>query len=206
MEDVLDIYERPYNPEIPVICMDEKPYQLLDEIIQPLPIKPGSVRKTDYEYVRKGTCSIFIFVEPLVGKRHAKALEQRTKIDFAHQVKEFVDTYYSEQEKVIFVLDNLNTHNSSSFYEAFDAETARRLSRKIEFHYTPKHGSWLNIAEIELSVLSTQCIKMRIPSISALNSKLKAWATNRNLNSNKVDWQFTTDDARVKLKSLYPKF
>ena len=206
MEDVLDVYQRPYNPEIPVICMDEKPYQLLDEKLEPLPIKPGSVKKTDCEYVRNGTCSIFIFVEPLAGLRHAEALEHRTKIDFAHQVKSFIDKHYPNHEKIILVSDNLNTHNISSFYEAFDPETARQLSRKIEFHHTPKHGSWLNIAEIELSVLSKQCLKIRIPSLDKLNNELSAWERYRNSTSNKVNWHFSTADARVKLTSLYPKF
>lgn len=146
MEDILDIYQRPYNPEVPVICMDEKPYQLLGEQLSPLPMKAGSTKKTDYEYIRNGTCSIFIFIEALTGIRYVEALKHRTKVDFAHQVKKFIDTYYPNQEKVILVSDNLNTHNISSFYEAFDPETARQLSRKIEFHHTPKHGSWLNIA------------------------------------------------------------
>jgi hypothetical protein len=206
MEDILDIYQRPYNPEIPVICMDEKPYQLLDEKLKPLPMKPGSVKKTDCEYIRNGTCSIFAFVEPLAGLHYVKALEHRTKVDFAHQVKAFVDSNYAQHEKVILVSDNLNTHNLSSFYEAFDAETARRLARKIEFHHTPKHGSWLNIAEIELSALSAQCLKTRTPDIDKLNADLLAWQNHRNLNNSKVAWQFTTIDARVKLNRLYPSF
>jgi hypothetical protein len=206
MEDVLDIYQKPYNPDIPVINMDEKPYQLLGEKLKPLPVKPGSVKKTDCEYIRNGTCSIFIFVEPLAGLRKAEALEHRTKLDFAHQVKAFVEEHYPTQEKVILVSDNLNTHNASSFYEAFDPETARALARKIEFHHTPKHGSWLNIAEIELSVLARQCLGTRISDIDKLNDELLAWQDYRNTHNNKVNWQFTTDDARIKLKSLYPKF
>lgn len=206
MEDVLDLYQRPYNPEIPVVCMDEKPYQLLNEKLKPLPVKPGSVKKIDYEYVRNGTCSIFVFTEPLAGLRHVEALEHRTKSDFAHQVKYFVDTNYPNHKKVILISDNLNTHNVSSFYEAFDPETARLLSRKIEFHHTPKHGSWLNVAEIELSALSTQCLKARIPSLVDLNSELLAWERYRNSNHCNVSWQFTTADARTKLKSLYPKY
>lgn len=202
----MDVYQRPYNPEVPVICMDEKPYQLLGERLSPLPMKPGSTKKIDSEYVRNGTCSIFIFIEPLAGIRHVEALEHRTKLDFAHQVKNFIDTHYSTQEKVILVSDNLNTHNVSSFYEAFDPETARLLSRKIEFHHTPKHGSWLNIAEIELSALSTQCLKTRVPSLDTLNFDLSAWHSFRNLNHNKVIWHFTTSVARTKLRSLYPKF
>lgn len=204
MEDVLDLYQRPYNPEIPVVCMDEKPYQLLDEKLKPLPVKPGSIKKTDCEYVRNGTCSIFVFTEPLAGLRHVEALEHRTKLDFAHQVKHFVDTNYPNHEKVILISDNLNTHNVSSFSDAFDTETARLLSRKIEFHHTPKHGSWLNIAEIELIALSIQCLKIRIPSLTDLNSNHSAWERFRNLNHRNVNWQFTTPDARTKLKSLYP--
>jgi len=205
MENILDIYQRPYNPEIPVVCMDEKPYQLLDEKLKPLPAKPGSVKKTDCEYIRNGTCSIFVFTEPLAGLRHVEALPQRTKIDFANQVKAFVEMNYPEHEKIILISDNLNTHNISSFYEAFDPEIARKLARKIEFHHTPKHGSWLNIAEIELSALSTQCLKLRIPNLNILNAELSAWESNRNLNGKAVNWQFTTDDARIKLHSLYPK-
>jgi hypothetical protein len=206
MEDVLDLYQRPYNPEIPVICMDEKPYQLLEEKRKSLPVRPGSVKKTDYEYVRNGTCSIFVFTEPLAGLRHVEALEHRRKSDFAHQVKNFVDINYPNHKKVILISDNLNTHNVSSFYETFDPETARLLSRKIEFHHTPKHGSWLNVAEIELSALSTQCLKARIPSLAGLNSELSTWERYRNLNHSAVNWHFTTSDARTKLKSLYPKF
>lgn len=151
-------------------------------------------------------CSIFVFVEPLAGLRRVKALEHRTKLDFAHQTKSFVDIYYPNNEKVILISDNLNTHNISAFYEAFDAETARKLARKIEFQHTPKHGSWLNIAEIELSVMSRQCLATRVPSLDTLNEQLCAWQTDRNNSNSKVNWQFTTDDARIKLKSLYPKF
>jgi hypothetical protein len=206
MEEILDVYQKPYSPEVPVVCMDEKPYQLLGEILEPLPVRPGSVKKTDSEYVRNGTCSIFMFVEPFGGFRHVKALERRTKAEFAHQVKELLEVYYPDKEKVILVMDNLNTHNLSSFYETFDAETARSIARRLEIHYTPKHGSWLNIAEIELSVMAAQCLGNRIPSLERLNYELFAWETYRNAKHNLVNWQFTTEDARIKLKSLYPKF
>ena len=206
MEDVLDVYQRPYNAEIPVICMDEKPFQLLDEKLAPLPASPGSVKKTDHEYVRNGTCSIFMFTEPLAGFRTVHALPRRTKVDFAHQVKELLDTRYPNHEKVILVMDNLNTHTISSFYEAFEAPVAREIARKLEIHYTPKHGSWLNIAEIELSALTAQCLGRRLPSLEFLNTELHAWATSRNNSARTVDWHFSTHDARVKLKSLYPKF
>jgi len=206
MEDVLDVYQRPYNPDIPVVCMDEKPCQLLGEKMEPLPAIPGSVKKTDSEYDRKGTSSIFMFVEPLAGFRHAYAAERRTKVDFAHQVKALLDTRYPTHEKIVLVMDNLNTHNLSSFYEAFDAVTARSIARRLEIHYTPKHGSGLNIAEIELSALQSQCLNRRIPFLDLLNSELLAWSARRNNAQRKVNWQFTTDDARTKLKSLYPRF
>lgn len=206
MEDVLDVYQKPYDPDVPVVCMDEKPYQLHGEVREPLPVMPCKTMKTDSEYVRRGTCSIFMFVEPLAGYRHACALERRTKVDFAHQVKALLEERYSTHEKIILVMDNLNTHNISSLYEAFDPETARSLARRLDIHYTPKHGSWLNIAEIELSAMTTQCLGPRIPSLPELNDKLTAWSTLRNANHNKVNWHFTADDARVKLLSLYPKF
>lgn len=202
----MDVYQRPYNKDVPVICMDEKPYQLQDDKRKPLPVRKGSVKKTDSEYIRKGTCSIFLFIEPLGGFRYVKALEHRTKKDFAQQVKTLLEVNYADKEKIILVMDNLNTHTISSLYEAFDAQTARSLAKRLEIHYTPKHGSWLNIAEIELSALATQCLGPRIPSLEKLNTELSAWQSYRNLNHNQVDWQFTTADARIKLKRLYPKF
>jgi len=204
MEDVLEIYHRPYNKGIPVICMDEKPYQLLDEKRQPIPMKPGSVKCFDSEYVRNGTCSIFIFTEPLAGQRHVDVSERRTKKDWAEQMRILLEDYYPDNEKIIFVMDNLNTHTIGSFYEAFSPEKARSLAKRIEIHYTPKHGSWLNIAEIELSVMTSQCLGRRIPNIQELKQELSVWESNRNASTKTVDWQFTTDDARVKLKSLYP--
>jgi len=173
MEDVLEVYSRPYNPDRPVICMDEKPFQLLGEVREPIPMKQGKVAKIDSEYEREGTCSIFIFTEPLAGWRYVKALGRRTKIDWANQVKWVLDTQYPEAEKVVLVMDNLNTHVISSFYEAFPPTEAFRLSQRLEIHYTPKHGSWLDIAEIELSALAAECLgSRRIPSIEVLNKEL----------------------------------
>jgi len=205
MEDVLEVYSRPYNPARPVICMDEKPYQLLGEVREAIPVKPGSVMKVDNEYKREGTCSIFIFTEPLAGWRYAKALERRTKKDWAYQVKWVLDNQYPATEKVVLVMDNLNTHVISSLYEAFPPEEAFRLAQRLEIHYTPKHGSWLDIAEVELSALAAQCLgDRRISSIETLNKELSAWEVKRNADQRGVDWHFTTDDARMKLKRLYP--
>lgn len=205
MEDVLSVYARPYNSQKPVVCMDEKPYQLLDESRELLPAKPGSTEKVDYEYIRQGTCSIFLFTEPLAGWRHALALPRRTRKDWAGQIKWLLDEQYPNVEKVVLVNDNLNTHSISSLYEAFPPEEAFRLAQRLEIHFTPKHGSWLDIAEIELSALAVQCLgKRRITSIESLNQSLLAWYTRRNFQQKSVDWQFTTLEARVKLKSLYP--
>jgi len=205
MEDVLAVYARPYDQQKPVVCMDEKPYQLLDHVRVPLPAQPGSTEKVDNEYERKGTCSIFIFTEPLVGWREAEALPRRTKVDWAHKVKWLLDEQYPDAEKVVLVMDNLNTHTASSLYEAFPPDEAFRLAQRLELHFTPKHGSWLNIAECELSALATQCLgSRRIAMIETLNAELKAWHTRRNHAQKGVDWQFTTEDARIKLKRLYP--
>jgi len=205
MEDVLEVYSRPYDPARPVVCMDEKPYQLLDEVREPIPAEPGEVEKVDSEYRREGTCSIFIFTEPLAGWRYSVALAHRTKIDWAYRVKWVLDNQYPNAEKVVLVMDNLNTHTISSLYEAFPPEKAFRLAQRLEIHYTPKHGSWLDIAEIELSALAAQCLgTRRIPTIEALNKELSAWETQRNATQKGVDWHFTNADARVKLKRLYP--
>ena len=206
MEDVLDVYELPYNPDIPVVCMDEKPYQLLGEVREPLPMRPGSNRKVDSEYVREGTCSIFAFVEPLGGRHHVDVLRHRTAIDWAHQIKYLVDVLYPDDDKIILVMDNLNIHKPASLYKAFPAAEARRIIKKLEIHYTPKHGSWLDIAEIELNVMTRQCLSRRIDSLDKLSKELSAWENNRNTEAAKVNWQFRTHDARVKLVSLYPKF
>lgn len=217
MEDVLGIYQLEYNPRIPVICMDEKPIQLLDEIrervvAKPLEIDPntglstpGRVEKIDSEYVRCGTASIFMFTEPLGGWRHTVALKSRKKGDFALLMRQVAEDYYPQAERIILVADNLNTHTRAAFYEAFPPTIAYTLSQKFDFHYTPKHGSWLNIAETELSSLSIQCLgNHRIKSIDELNEKLQAWEADRNTRQKGVNWQFTTDDARIKLKRLYP--
>jgi hypothetical protein len=205
MEDVLEVYSRPYDPARPVVCMDEKPYQLLDEVRNPIPAEPGKPERVDSEYKREGTCSIFIFTEPLAGWRYVEAFPHRTKIDWAHRVEWVLDNQYPDAEKVVLVMDNLNTHVLSSLYEAFPPDIAFRLSQRLEIHYTPKHGSWLDIAEIELSALSAQCLgSRRIPTIEALNKELAAWESVRNANQKGVDWHFTCHDARMKLKRLYP--
>jgi hypothetical protein len=218
MEDILGIYQRPYNPKIPVICMDEKPVQLLDEIYErvsakPLRtdpdtglIKPGDVEKIDYKYERCGVASIFVFCEPLKGWRYLKALETRKKGDFAMMVKEISDTFYPDVDRIILINDNLNTHNISSFYEAYPPQIAYRLAQKFEFRHTPKHGSWLNIAECELSSLAIQALgNKRINSVGLLNEIISDWQTDRNARQKGVKWQFTNDKARIKLSRLYPK-
>ncbi len=206
MEDILDIYELPYNPLQPVVCMDEKPYQLLGEAWEPLPIRKGSNQKIDSEYVRKGTCSIFVFTEPLSGIRHLNVRERRTAIDWAEEIKYLADVRYPDIEKITLVMDNLNTHKISSLYKAFPAAEARRLTKRLDEHYTPKHGSWLNIAEIELNVMTRQYLKRRIDDIAKLRSELSSWEVERNNKISTINWQFTNNDARIKLVSLYPKF
>jgi len=206
MEDILDLYQQPFNEAYPVVCMDEKPYQLLDETRTAIPMKPGKPARWDGEYIRNGTCSIFIFTEPLAGWRHVSVRERRTRIDWANEIRELLEVHYRNARKVRLVMDNLNTHSISSLYEAFEPETARRLAKRLEIHYTPKHGSWLNIAEIELSAMTRQCLGRRIPSISELRLELSEWESARNKNQKGIDWQFTTDDARIKLRRLYPQF
>lgn len=205
MEDVLDIYELPYNKEIPVVCMDEKPYQLLGEARESWAMRPGDNKKIDSEYIRNGTCSIFAFVEALAGRHHVSVREHRTAIDWAEEIRYLVDEMYPDVQKIILVMDNLNTHKPASLYKAFPPEEARRIIKKLEIHYTPKHGSWLDIAEIELNVMTRQCLSRRISSIDVLRSELAAWEDERNNGKSKVNWQFTKD-ARVKLVSLYPEF
>ena len=206
MEDVLDIYELPYNKDIPVVCMDEKPYQLLGEARESWAMRPGDNKKIDSEYTRNGTCSIFAFVEALAGRHHVSVREHRTAIDWAEEIRYLVDEMYPAAQKIILVMDNLNTHKPASLYKAFPPEEARRIIKKLEIHYTPKHGSWLDIAEIELNVMTHQCLSRRIASIDALRSELSAWEDERNNGKSKVNWQFTTKDARIKLVSLYPEF
>lgn len=205
MEDILEVYALPYDEKIPVICMDEQPFQMLGEKLEPVPMQPGIPAKEDYEYVRHGSCSIFIFTEPLVGWRHVQATEHRTKIDWALQIRELLDIHYPAAERIRLVMDNLNTHTISSLYEAFPPKEALRLAKRLEIHYTPKHGSWLNIAEIELSVMTKQCLGRRIPDLSFLNEQLSYWENSRNSSQKTVQWHFTTADARNKLRWLYPK-
>jgi DDE superfamily endonuclease len=204
MEDTLEVYKRPYEPRFPQICMDEGSKQLLAETREPIPMEKGKPKREDNEYERKGTCSIFVACEPLTGKRYLKVTEQRTKKDWADFMQEVIDIHYKDAEKIILVMDNLNTHVLSSFYEAFDAPTARRLVEKVEIHYTPKHGSWLNMAEIELSILARQCLSDRMPSIDFVQKQVHAWQTERNQAQVTINWRFTTEDARIKLKRLYP--
>lgn len=205
MEDVLDVYELPYNPVRPVVCMDEKPYQLLGDAREPLPMRPGNNRKTDSEYVRNGTCSIFAFVEPLGGKHHVSVHEHRTAIDWALEIRYLADEMYPDAEKIILVMDNLNTHKPASLYKIFPPAEARRIIKRLEIHYTPKHGSWLDMAEIELNVMTRQCLARRIETIDLLRTELSAWEAERNQNKAKIQWHFQSGNAREKLISLYPK-
>ena len=205
MEDVLEIYKRPYDAKRPLICMDEMPKQLLAEKCEPLPSKPGQLEKQDYEYERQGNANIFILFEPLAGKRFIETHPHRKSVDWAHVMKDLSDVHYPNAEVIVLVMDNLNTHKLASFYEAFEPEEAHRLSRRFEIHYTPKHGSWLNMAEIELSALVRQCLNRRISDQDILDAEAQAWSKERNEQVVKVNWRFTTADARIKLKHLYPK-
>ena len=205
MEDVLEVYARPYDPSFPVVCMDESSVQLIGEVQEPIPAAPGHPELVDDEYVRNGVASILLEVEPLGGKRKVKITERRTRIDWAYFIKEMLEERYSGAEKVVLVMDNLNTHNAASLYTAFPPAEARNLAERLEIHYTPKHGSWLNIAEIELSVLKRQCLAGRISCIEKMRDEVSAWNIDRNNRQSNIDWQFRTDDARVKLKRLYPK-
>ena len=205
MENVLDVYQRPYDPKRPQVCMDEASKQLLADVHPSLPVQAGHPERYDYEYEREGTANLFMFVEPLAGKRHVPVTDRRTKVDWAHAMRELSDVHYPEAEVIVVVLDNLNTHSPASFYEAFPPEEAHRLANRFEFHYTPKHGSWLNIAEIELSALGRQCLARRIPDQTTLISEVSAWERERNASVVKVHWRFTTADARIKLAHLYPK-
>jgi hypothetical protein len=204
MEDVLEVYKRPYEPKRPQLCMDETSKQLLADTRDPLPIQPGSPERFDCEYKREGVANLFMLFEPLVGKRHVKVTERRTRKDWAVAMRELSDVFYPDADCIVIVMDNLNTHLPASFYEAFEPDEARRLINRFEFHYTPKHGSWLNMAEIELSVLSRQCLDRRMPDPDFLKSETKAWEDERNDQVVKVQWRFTTADARIKLKHLYP--
>lgn len=204
MEDVLDVYQRPYDPSRPLVCMDETSKQLLGEIRTPLPAIPGHPARYDAEYVRKGVANLFLFSEPLAGKRQVRVTEQRTKKDWAQAMRELLETTYRDAERIVLVMDNLNTHSPASFYDTFPAEVAKRLTERLEIHYTPKHGSWLNMAEIELGILSQQCLDRRIDNRDRLQREVAAWQKQRNQIQTKINWQFTTKDARIKLRQLYP--
>jgi hypothetical protein len=204
MEDVLDVYHQPHDPKRPLVCFDEGTKQQVKETRLPLPAQPGSIAKHDYEYERNGTSNLFLFFAPLESWRHVKITDQRTKIDFAHCMRDLVDIHFPEADKIVLVMDNLNTHKLASLYDAFPAPQARRILEKLEIHYTPKHGSWLNMAEIELSVLSRQCLNRRIPDQFTLIHEVAAWQDQRNAAHSTVQWRFTTADARIKLQRLYP--
>ncbi len=204
MEQVLDVYKRPYSTSNPVICMDESPKQLIKEMRIPLEMKSGREARVDYEYERCGVCNIFMACEPLVGKRFVEITQRKTKKDWANFIKELSDLHYPDADKITLVMDNLNTHQPSSLYETFSPAEAKRLWDRFEFVYTPKHGSWLNIAEIELNVLHSQCLNRRLDKVEDVTREVKAWQHSRNNLNAKVNWQFKTQDARVKLKKLYP--
>ncbi len=204
MEDVLDVYKRPYDPNRPMVCLDETSKQLIGETRIPEPAMPGREARYDHEYQRNGTANLFMVFEPLAGKRHVKVTERRTMKDWAVCVREMVDELYPTAERIVLVMDNLNTHTPVSLYEAFPPDEARRIANRFEIHYTPKHGSWLDMAEIELGILGRQCLDRRIDNAETLTREVAAWESQRNAAKAKVDWRFTTDDARIKLKKLYP--
>jgi len=206
MEDVIETYHLPRDPDIPLVCLDEAGKQLFKETRIPIPMRPGRPACHDYEYERNGTANLFMMFSPLEGWRHVKVTERHTAIDYAHALKDLADVHFASAKKIRLVQDNLNTHKPASLYEAFPAEEARRLVQRFEVHYTPKHGSWLDMAESELGVLSSQCLDRRIPEMQTLADEVAAWETDRNKNHAKANWQFTTADARVKLKHLYPSF
>ena len=205
MEDVLEVYQRPANPQAPVVCMDEQPVQLVKELRSPIPAAPGRPKRVDNEYERNGTANIFVFTEPLVGWRQVTATQHRTRVDWAFAVRDLLDGRYVKAAKVVLVMDNLNTHSSGSLYEAFPPVEARRLAERLEIHYTPKHGSWLNIAENELSALTLQCLSRRIGTLKELQREISAWERSRNNERVRVRWRFTVDRAREKLRRVYPR-
>lgn len=204
MEDILTVYKEDFNPDEPLVCMDETSKQLVKETRCPIPAAPGRPARYDYEYERNGVCNLFMFFEPLGGKRYVSVTDRRTKKDWAVQIKQLLDVRYPMARKVTLVMDNLNTHTGASLYETFEPQEARRLLDRLDIHYTPKHGSWLNMAEIELGVLSRQCLNRRIPDKTTLKNETAAWEQRRNSAEAKIDWRFTTDDSRIKLKRLYP--
>ena len=204
MENVLEVYTRPHDPARPLVCLDETSKQLVAETREPLPMQPGQPARFDYEYERNGTANAFMLFAPLEGWRHVKVTERRTSVDYAQVLKELSDVHFAKAEKIVLVQDNLNTHSAASLYEAFEPAQARRLVERFEWNYTPKHGSWLNLAESELGVLSSQCLARRIADRQTLKREIAAWVTRRNIHNAKANWHFTTADARVKLKSLFP--
>ena len=206
MEDVLDVYTRPFDPHRPVLCLDETSRQLLGEVTPPLPVASGQPARQDYEYARGGVANVFLVCEPLRGWRHVSVSDRRTRLDFAAVIRDLVDVHYPDAERLVLVMDNLNIHSPASLYEAFPPAEAKRLADKLEIHHTPKHGSWLNIAEIELSALGRQCLDRRLPDQPGLAREVAAWQARRNAAATTVDWRFTTADARIKLKHLYPSF
>ena len=204
MEDVLDVYHRPYDPARPVVALDEASKQLVGEAVQPLPPEPGRPERFDYEYVRNGTANLFMICQPMVGWRTVQVTQRRTAVDFAEVLRWLAEDLHAEAQKGVLVMDNLNTHKLASLYEAFPPEQARRIAERLEIHHTPKHGSWLNVAEIELSVLARQCLARRIASAEELRREVDAWEEERNERAVEVRWRFTTADARIKLHRLYP--
>ena len=204
MEDVLEVYKRPYDPKRPVVCLDETSKQLIGEVATPVPASPGRVAQYDYEYVRNGVANIFMVFEPLAGRRDVEVTDRRTKKDYAECLRKLSDTMYPDAEVIVLVQDNLNTHSPASLYEAFDPAEAKRLAERFEVHYTPKHGSWLDMAEIELGILGRQCLSRRIDNIDDLRREANAWEAERDTAGTKADWQFTTENARIKLRKLYP--
>ena len=202
----MEVYHLPYDPAHPVVCMDESSKQLVGEVYEPIPCKPGQPKRLDAEYVRNGVAEIFMEVEPLAGRRHIAITERRTRKDWAQQIKTMLDERYPDAMQVRLVMDNLNTHHIASLYETFEPQEARRLAERLDIHHTPKHGSWLNMAEIELSVLKGQCLNRRIADRATMQTAVAAWERDRNTRTRKIDWQFTTADARIKLKRLYPKW
>ena len=204
MEDILDVYQRPYNPLYPVVCLDETSRQLIEETRVPIAVKPGEPKKVDYEYRRNGVVDLFMIFEPLAGQRHVMITDSRKRTDFANCIEMIEDEYYPNCEKIVLVMDNLNTHSIASLYTAFPPEKARRLAEKLEIHYTPKHASWLDMAEIEIGIMSRQCLSDYLANKDKIEAEVLAWCKKRNSNNSKVDWQFTTSDARIKLKRLYP--
>jgi len=204
MEDVLDVYKRPYDPKHPQVCFDERPKQLIAEVRSPLAGYPGQPARYDYEYKRNGVANLFMMFEPLAGKRHVKVTQRRTKKDWAQCIRQMADEIYPKAEKIVLVMDNLNTHSKASLYEAFEPAEAKRIADKLEIHHTPKHGSWLNMAEIEISVMARQCLAERMGDMKHLEKEVLPWECRRNAKQAKVDWRFTAEDARIKLKKLYP--